>query len=692
MKFQGKVALVTGAGGGLGRAYAMLFAREGASVVANDLGGTRDGAGAGSSAADKVVAEIRDLGGVAVANYGSVSNAEDAQAMVDQAVREFGKIDIVVNNAGILRDKSLVKMTDDMWDLVIDVHLKGTYLVTKAAVLAMGTQGGRIINTSSLAGLLGNYGQANYGAAKAGIAGFTRVVALETRKAGITVNAIAPVAKTRMTEDISVVPDSFEPEDIAPLVAWLASDEAAGVTGRVFGAHGSHYFEYLTEQTPGVDLGNDRWTLEQVGKRFDEITATQKAPAAVEAQGGIADEARALFAAVPATFKDKKAGDWAAKIKFDLQGGLVFSLVIGGGKAEFVDGAVAGATATVTFDGPQTLMDMAAGKLAPEQAFMGGKIKTDNMGALMKFGQYFDLAAAAATQGGAAGEAVATAPRGLNPALVGKRFRGSAAFVLADDIVAYARATDESNPRYLDPDREGGLQAPPIFPVRPLFAMLTAAVSDPELNADFLRLVHGEQDIRFHRHLKPWDLAAGRAEIASIQTKASGELLNIRQWLMVDGEMTTEIVSGLFIRGESKGAGAPTSTSAETPPVRDVIYSEKQVVAADQPARYAEASLDRNPIHLDPQVALAAGHPSVILHGLCTMAFAARAVVNGVADGNPDRLKRLKVRFSKPVLPGWELETRIWKESATDGVTTYGLEVVNQDGVSVITNAIAEVA
>jgi NAD(P)-dependent dehydrogenase (short-subunit alcohol dehydrogenase family)/acyl dehydratase/putative sterol carrier protein len=687
MKLKNKVALVTGAGGGLGRTYALLFAKEGAKVVVNDLGGTRDGGGAGSAMADKVVAEIKEMGGEAVANYGSVSNAADAQAMIDQAVSAFGKIDIVVNNAGILRDKTLVKMTDEMWDLVIDVHLKGTYLVTKAAVLAMGEKGGRIINTSSLAGLLGNYGQANYGAAKAGIAGLTRVVAKETQKMGITVNAIAPVAKTRMTQEISMVPESFEPEDIAPLVGWLASDEALHVTGRVFGAHGSHYFEYVVEQTPGIDLGEKRWTLDSVGQRFEEITAMPKgAPVLDAASGGLVEDARKLFAAIPATYRAEKAGDWKAKMKFDLGGLATFSLIVAGGATEFLDGAVDGATATVTFDGPQTILDMARGVLAPEQAFMGGKVKTDNMGALMKFGQYFNLGKAAAVLGDVAPVA-GSAPKkaGLNKELVGKVHRGSASYVLKEDIQAFTNATDDlTNPAYLE-----GTEAPPIFPVRPLLTMLHAAIADSELNADMLRLVHGEQDMRFHRHLKPWDLAAPRAEIQSIETKASGELLNVRQWLMVDGEMTTEVISGLFIRGESEGGGEKKPVIEA--PKHDYIYTEKQTVIANHPMRYADASLDRNPIHLDEDVAKAAGHPSVILHGLCTMAFASRAVVNGVCGGKPERLKRLKVRFAKPVLPGWGLETRIWKESTTDGVTTYGLEVVNQDGVVVITNGIAEV-
>ncbi len=796
---EGKVALVTGAGGGLGRAYAHLFAKEGAKVVVNDLGGARDGAGSSEKMADTVVNEIKEAGGEAVANYGSVAEADDAQAMVQQAIDEWGKLDIVVNNAGILRDKTLVKMTEEMWDLVIKVHLKGTYLVTHAAVKAMSADGGRIINTSSLAGLKGNFGQSNYGAAKAGIAGFTRVVALETRKMGITVNAIAPVAKTRMTDDIDMVPDEFEPEDIAPLVCWLASDEAENVTGRIFGAHGSHFFEYLTETTPGVDLGKDeRWTPQMVGEKFEKITEVPK-PAATGAEaGGPIDTVRALFEGLPATFKAEKASGWKANIVFEI-GGTPMSLVVKDDAAEFKNEAVGSPSAKVTFDGPQTVLAMAKGELAPEQAFMSGKVKTDNMGALMKFGKFFDLAAAAAALPADAGagnkvetlfealpetfkadkagewgarivfdiggaeahsliiesasvtyesgtvdsptgkvtfdsqttildmalgklapeqafmsgkvktdnmgvlmkfgqyfdlEAAASelgsgggsAKKGLNYDAEGKKYRGKAKFVHEEDTIRYARATDDDNEHYVDTSRKGGIVAPPLFPVKPLFEVLTQAIADDELNADLLRLVHGEQDMRFHRHLKPWDLAAARAEISSIEQKSSGDLIEVHQWLMVDGEMTTEARSGLFIRGEGGGGGGKTKEKPEEPE-RDIIFEEKQVVAEDQPKRYADASDDHNPIHVDPEVAKSAGLPSVILHGLCTMAFAGRAVVNGPCEGDPHRLKRLKVRFSKPVLPGWELTTRIWKED--DGVL--GLEVVNQDGVKVITNGLAEV-
>ena len=234
----GKVAIVTGSGGGLGRAHALLLAKEGAAVVVNDLGGSVDGSGDSSRVADQVVQEIKDAGGEAVANFGSVTDAAEAQAMVDQAVSSFGKLDILINNAGILRDKSFKKMTDDLWDPVIEVHLKGTFHPTRAAYAQMLEQGsgGRIIMTSSTSGLIGNFGQTNYGAAKAGIAGFMRCLAIEAAKAKITVNVLAPNAYSRMTA--SLFPEGseerFAPEKVSPAIAWLCSDEAGDITGRQF--------------------------------------------------------------------------------------------------------------------------------------------------------------------------------------------------------------------------------------------------------------------------------------------------------------------------------------------------------------------------------------------------------------------------------------------------------------------------
>lgn len=236
----GKVAVVTGAGGGLGETHALLLAKEGAAVVVNDLGGSRDGSGAGSAMADVVVEKIISAGGQAVADYGNVANEEDANAMVKRAVDSFGKIDFMIANAGILRDKSFKNMTNDMWDIVIDVHLKGTYLTVKAAYNQMLEQntGGSIVVTSSTSGLLGNFGQSNYGAAKAGIAGFARCLFQEGLKYGIRVNVLAPAAWSRLTEDIFPQGQNMEellsPDKVSPLVVWLGSDDAKDVTGRTF--------------------------------------------------------------------------------------------------------------------------------------------------------------------------------------------------------------------------------------------------------------------------------------------------------------------------------------------------------------------------------------------------------------------------------------------------------------------------
>jgi NAD(P)-dependent dehydrogenase (short-subunit alcohol dehydrogenase family) len=275
----GKVAIVTGAGGGLGRSHALLLAKEGAAVVVNDLGGSVDGSGDGSRVADEVVKEIKAAGGEAVADFGSVTSAEDAQGMVDAAVNAFGRLDILINNAGILRDKSFKKMEEDLWDSVIEVHLKGTYHPTRAAYTRMLEQGegGRIIMTSSTSGLIGNFGQTNYGAAKAGIAGFMRCLAIEAKKAGITVNVLVPNAYSRMTA--SLFPegseDRFAPEKVSPAIAWLCSDEAAEITGRQFVISGNR----VTLLYPAGHVIADRdggeaaWSPDEIGQQIKESMA-----------------------------------------------------------------------------------------------------------------------------------------------------------------------------------------------------------------------------------------------------------------------------------------------------------------------------------------------------------------------------------------------------------------------------------
>ena len=273
---EGKVALVTGAGGGLGRAHAMLLAREGASVVVNDLGGARDGTGSSNTMAQKVVEEIKAEGGQAIANYGSVTNRDDAIAMVEDTVSAFGKIDILIANAGILRDKSFKNMDDEMWDVVMDVHLRGTYLSTKAAYDTMLEQGngGRIIMTSSTSGLLGNFGQTNYGAAKAGIAGFMRCLWLEGIKYGITVNVLAPTATSRLTTDIlpEEVQENFPPEAVSPAVVWLCSDEAKEISGRQWLVAGNNVSLLSWQLTPIAtrNLSEGFWEVDEIGEKILE--------------------------------------------------------------------------------------------------------------------------------------------------------------------------------------------------------------------------------------------------------------------------------------------------------------------------------------------------------------------------------------------------------------------------------------
>jgi NAD(P)-dependent dehydrogenase (short-subunit alcohol dehydrogenase family) len=273
----GKVVIVTGSGGGIGRAHAMLFASEGAKVLVNDLGGTRDGVGNDASAADQVAAEIRKAGGEAAPNYASVATAEGAAAIVKAAVDAFGRVDVLVNNAGILRDKSFLKMDEAMWDSVIAVHLKGTFLCSQAfakQVVAQGG-GGRIVNTTSVSGMLGNFGQANYSAAKAGIYGLTRTTSIELQKHRITVNAIAPIAKTRMTEDLPMFLgiDSLTPEHIAPAALFLGSDLSGDRTGHVLAVAGARLYAFKVIETPGKFKDTDKgvWTAREIAEYWDAI-------------------------------------------------------------------------------------------------------------------------------------------------------------------------------------------------------------------------------------------------------------------------------------------------------------------------------------------------------------------------------------------------------------------------------------
>ncbi len=276
--FDNRVAIITGAGGGLGRTYALELARRGARVVVNDLGGAVDGSGGSSMAADAVVDEIKAAGGEAAANYDSVSTPEGGAGIVQTAMQAFGQVDIVVNNAGILRDTSFAKMTTEQIDAVLDVHLKGAFYVTQPAFAIMKENGyGRIVNTSSPSGLFGNFGQVNYGAAKAGLMGMASVMAIEGAKYNIKVNTIAPVAKTRMTEDLlGPMADMVEAEQVTPLVVYLTS-ETCELTHQVFSVGGGRYARIFTGVNEGWFAGQGVTpSVEDIHANLDIIQDIEK--------------------------------------------------------------------------------------------------------------------------------------------------------------------------------------------------------------------------------------------------------------------------------------------------------------------------------------------------------------------------------------------------------------------------------
>jgi len=281
IRFDGRVAIVTGAGAGLGRTYALALARRGARVVVNDLGGARDGTGGSSAPAKQVLEEIRALGGEAVANYDTVATPEGGENIVKTAMDAFGSVEILINNAGILRDKSFLNLTPENWDAVLAVHLNGAYNVTRPAFRVMREKAyGRILMTTSTSGLFGNFGQTNYGSAKTGLIGLANVLKLEGAKYHIKVNTICPSAGSRMTEDV-ISPDlykAFAPELVTPLVLYLVSDECKE-SGYIYYAGGGLYCRVAVVRGPGITLGDreDPPTVEEIRDHWEAIHSIEGA-------------------------------------------------------------------------------------------------------------------------------------------------------------------------------------------------------------------------------------------------------------------------------------------------------------------------------------------------------------------------------------------------------------------------------
>ena len=296
ISFDGRVVIVTGAGGGLGRQYALELARRGARVVVNDLGGAVDGTGTSSAAADQVVEEIREAGGEAVADYHSVADPEAGEAIVATALAAFGTVDALISNAGILRDRSFANLTTEELEAVLDVHLRGAFHVGRPAFRVMKEKGyGRLVFTSSNAGLLGNFGQANYGAAKMGLVGLSNVLAIEGAKYGIRSNVIAPVARTRMTEDLlGPFSELVDPALVVPMAVYLAS-EACEVTHEIYSAGAGRYARFFVGLTPGWLSPPGGWpTAEDIAEHLAEIRATD----GFQIYGSAGDELAELAARV----------------------------------------------------------------------------------------------------------------------------------------------------------------------------------------------------------------------------------------------------------------------------------------------------------------------------------------------------------------------------------------------------------
>ncbi|XP_050454061.1 peroxisomal multifunctional enzyme type 2 isoform X1 [Cataglyphis hispanica] len=583
LRYDGRVVMITGAGAGLGRAYALLFASRGASVVVNDLGSSRHGDGSSTMSADAVVQEIRQNGGKAVANYDSVVNGAK---IIKTAIEAFGRIDVVINNAGILRDTSFMKMTDAEWDAIHDVHLKGSMKTTQAAWPYFVKQKyGRVIFTSSNSGLYGNFGQSNYSSAKLGIVGLANTLAIEGAKKNIYSNVIVPTAGSRLTEDI-LPPDIHEqlkPELIAPIVFWLCHENC-------------------------IENGS-----------------------IIEAALG-----------------------WAGKCHLVRASGCVLRQNL---------------SANVTPENVQEnwskVIDMTSAKRLDSIQEATGEL----LGIIENL------------------KNETSSPNKVDHVLTNNYNHR--------DVILYALGVgatvqEPSDVRYLYENADEFAVLPIFYVVYgPIGCMSTSILQDalPNIQIDPSRILHGEQYLEVCKQLPTEATVETHFKVQDVLDKGKGVVVLVQHdtYNVANGEKLSTGQISIFIVGAGGFQGKRTSTyiiPTVDPPARKPDITVTQKTNIDQAALY-RLSGDLNPLHIDANVAAMAGFERPILHGLCSLGFSTRHVLQAYAAGDPALFKSIKVRFAKPVMPGQTLRTDMWRNGNRIHFQTSLMET----GVPVITGA-----
>ncbi|XP_048383621.2 peroxisomal multifunctional enzyme type 2 isoform X1 [Stegostoma tigrinum] len=576
LRFDGKVALVTGAGGGLGRTYALLFAERGASVVVNDLGGNIKGEGKSSSAADRVVQEIRAKGGKAVPNYDSV---EEGEKIVQTALDTYGRIDIVVNNAGILRDRSFARISDLDWDLIQRVHLRGSFKVTRAAWNHMKNQKyGRIIMTASSSGIYGNFGQANYSAAKLGLLGLSNTLAIEGQKYNIQCNTIAPAAGSRLTQTIlpQELVDALKPEFVAPLVVWLCH-ESCQENGSLFEVGAGWIGKLRWERTLGaiVRQEDQQMTPEAVRDSWDQICDFENAT------------------------KPKSSSESISSLYEVLN------------KLNTKRGVSSNPTSGL------------------KQTSTSGINLAEAVGKKIPFTEYTYT--------------------NLEPIL----------YALGVGMTT----KDPDHLKFLF-ERNEEFSCLPTFGVIPAQGFMNGGLASISgLNIDFTKVLHGEQYLEMYKPVPTSGTLKSEGVIADILDKGSGAVILLDVHTYNGKDLVCYNQFSIFVVGAGGFGGKRTSDKVKVtknPPNRppDAIVSD--ITSVDQAALY-RLNGDWNPLHIDPNFAAFGGFKKPILHGLCSMGFAARHVLKQFANNDVTKFKAIKARFAKPVIPGQTLETEMWK-------------------------------